>query len=322
MKTEKIEISSKTIIFSVFFILFLIFLWQIKDLVFSFFIGFIIAGALKPAVDFFEKKHLPRNLVSLIIYLFFIFIIFNLFYLIIPPLVDELTSLFKSLPIILKNIPQLSTYIDVNLFAKNIPQLTNEFLIIVKGLFSNFLFIITTLFFGFYLLVDKNFIEDVLNNFYEENQAKKIAYIINQGQKKAGFWLWGEIILMFVVGFLTYVGLLIIGTKNALALAVLAGLLEIIPTLGPIVSAIPAALIGFSQSYLLGIFNIVLYIIVQQLENNLIVPLVMKKIIGLNPIITLIALIAGGKLAGTLGVIIAIPMVLFIKTLLIEWQKR
>lgn len=319
---QKIEISSKTIVFTVFFLLSLVLLWQIKDLIFSLFIAFIIAGALKPAVDFLEKRKLPRLIVSTIIYFLFIFVIFNLFSLVIPPLVKEIVFLFKNLPSIIKNIPQISSYIDISLLTKNIPNLANDIIGFIKGIFSNAIFITSTLFFGFYLLIDKNFIEEILGNFYEEADAKKIAHMINQGQKRAGVWFWGEVILMTAVGILTYIGLVAIGMKYAVALAVLAGLLEIIPTLGPIISAIPAALIGFSHSYVLGLYNIALYFIVQQLENNLIVPVIMKKIVGVHPIVTLMALIIGGKLAGVLGVLLAVPTTIFIETLLIEWQKR
>ena len=126
---------------------------------------------------------------------------------------------------------------------------------------------------------------------------------------------------MFVVGTMTYIGLNIIGMKYALALAVLAGLLEVIPSLGPIASSIPAILIGLSYSPIMGLYSTILYLIVQQLENNLVVPIVMKKATGLHPIITLIAMVVGGKLAGIMGVLLAVPSTIFIETILIESQK-
>ena len=126
---------------------------------------------------------------------------------------------------------------------------------------------------------------------------------------------------MTVVGLLTFIGLNLIGIRYALALAVLAGLLEAIPNLGPTISSIPAILLGFAVSPVMGVTALALYFIIQQLENNLIVPVVMKKAVGLNPIITLIALIVGGKIAGVLGVILAVPTTIFIETVLIEIQK-
>jgi len=320
---QKIEISSKTIIFTVGFILMLGVIWLIKDLIFSLFIAFIIAGALRQPVDFLEKRRIPRVLASFVIYLLFLFAIVNLFALVIPPLLKEISFLFKNLPEIIKTaLPQISSYIDLSTLTQNLPNLANNAINLIKGVFSNAIFVTSTLFFGFYLLLEKDFIENVLVNFFDEAEAKKIAHIVNRGQKRAGNWFWGEVALMTAVGALTYIGLTIIGMKYALALAVLAGLLEVVPTLGPIISAIPAALIGFSSSYVLGLSNIALYFIVQQLENNLLVPLVMKKIVGVHPVVTLIALIVGGKLAGVLGILLAVPTTIFVETMLIEWQKR
>lgn len=322
MKPQKIEISSKTIVFTVFFLLSLILLWQIRDLIFSLFIAFVISGALKTPVGFLEKRRVLRLIGSILVYFTFLFVIFNLFSLVIPLLVKEIGFLLKNFPHIIKTaLPQVSSYIDISALTQNLPNFANDLVVLVKGVFSNAIFLISTLFFGFYLLLEKDFIENVLVNFFDDAEAKKIAHIIEQGQKRAGNWFWGEVILMTAVGVLTYIGLTIIGMKYAVVLAVLAGLLEVVPTLGPIISTIPAALIGFSSSYVLGLSNIALYFIVQQLENNLLVPLVMKKIVGVHPIITLMALMIGGKLAGVLGVLLAVPTTIFIETVLIESQK-
>ncbi|EKE14664.1 MAG: hypothetical protein ACD_12C00354G0002 [uncultured bacterium] len=95
-------------------------------------------------------------------------------------------------------------------------------------------------------------------------------------------------------------------------------MLEVVPNLGPITSSIPAILIGFAYSPVLGFYCAILYLVVQQLENNLIVPVVMKKVTGLHPIVTLVVMVVGGKLAGIMGVLLAIPLTIFIETILIE----
>jgi predicted PurR-regulated permease PerM len=127
---------------------------------------------------------------------------------------------------------------------------------------------------------------------------------------------------MVIVGSLNYIGLTLIGIKYALPLAVLAGLLEVVPNLGPTIAAIPAVLVGFSQSPFLGVSALAVAVLVQQLENNLIVPLVMKKAVGLNPIITLMAFIIGGKLAGVLGVLLSVPVVVVLKTFFLEFLNK
>ena len=319
---QKIEISSKTIIFTIGFILLLGVIWLIKDLIFSLFIAFIIAGALRQPVDFLEKKKIPRSISSFIVYFIFIFIIFYLFVLIIPPLAGEIIILFKNLPnIIIKVFPTLSSNFNLSFLSNNIPSLANETINLIKTAFSNVIFVTSTLFFGFYFLLEKNLAQRLLGNFFDDMELNKISLISERAQKRMSGWFWGEIILMIVVGLLTYIGLSLMGMKYALALAVLSGLLEVVPNLGPITATIPAFFIGLSQSYVSGLSMIALYLTVQQLENNLIVPFVMKKAVGIHPITTLIALIIGGKLAGILGVILAIPTTIFLETILIEVNK-
>ena len=191
----------------------------------------------------------------------------------------------------------------------------------IKTAFSNVIFVTSTLFFGFYFLLEKNLIQRLLGNFFDDIKLNKISLISERAQKRMAGWFWGEIILMIIVGLLTYVGLSLMGMKYALALAVLSGLLEVIPNLGPITATIPAFFIGLSQSYVSGLSMIALYLAIQELENHLIVPIVMKKAVGIHPIITLIALIIGGKLAGFMGVILAIPTTIFLETILIEVNK-
>lgn len=319
---QKVEISSKTILFTIGFIIFLGIVWVIKDLIFSLFIAFIIAGALRQPVDFLEKKKINRSIGSFIVYFIFIFVIFYLFALIIPPLVGEIIILFKNLPHIVKEIsPTFSANFDLNFLSNNIPSLANETVNLIKSAFSNVIFVTSTLFFGFYFILERNIFSKLLGNFFDDIELDQISLIADRAQKRMSSWFWGEIILMIVVGTLTYIGLSIIGVKYVLALAVLAGLLEIIPNLGPIISSIPAILIGFSSLPILGLYCVFLYLIVQQLENNLIVPIVMKKATGLHPIVTLIAMVIGGKLAGIMGVLLAIPSTIFVETILIESQK-
>lgn len=317
----KIEISHKTIIFTVFFLLGLYFLWLIKDLILSFFIAFVIAGALRPLVDFLRKYHLPKTLSSFLVYILFLLVIFYLFSIVIPPIVKELNHLFYELPRYQLFVFNNEVFNLSKLLNDNLPNLTGNFFSLIKNLFSNVLFIISTLFFGFYLLNDEKFILNTLLIFYEEKEAVKINHLILLSQKKASQWFWGEVILMIVVGIMTYLGLTFLNVKYALALAVLAGFLEIVPNIGPIISAIPAILIGLSSSYLNAFYIVLLYFVVQQFENNLIVPLIMNKVTETSPITILLSLMIGEKIAGVMGVLLAVPTLVFLKTFLIEKQK-
>jgi predicted PurR-regulated permease PerM len=127
---------------------------------------------------------------------------------------------------------------------------------------------------------------------------------------------------MFIVGCLTYIGLYFLGIKYALTLALVAALLEIIPYIGPILAAIPAVILGFAQSPFLALLVILLFVVIQQLENYIIVPQVMKKTVGLNPIVIIIVMLIGAKLAGVIGIILAVPVAAAVAEFLKDIRKE
>ena len=147
------------------------------------------------------------------------------------------------------------------------------------------------------------------------------SIVFDKAEKRLNAWFWGELTLMTVVGIFTFIGLNLIGIRYALPLAVLAGLLEVVPNMGPVISAVPAVLIGMTYSYFTGFSTLALYFIIQQLENTFIVPFIMKRAVGLTPIVTLIALIVGGKLGGVMGILLAIPLFLFLETVLMGLRE-
>lgn len=295
-------------------------LWLVRDLIFSLLIGFILMSALKPAVTYLVKMKVPRTLSVIVTYLLFLLFIVALFSLIIPPIIYETSLLLSSLPYAIENImPQITDYIDVTDLTRYVPNVTNNIFGIVSSIFSNTLFVITTLFFGLYFLLEENLLEKSMNRYFDTSTAEKLKAIFLKAEKRMSAWFWGELTLMTVVGLLTFLGLHLIGLgRYAVPLAVLAGLLEVVPNIGPIISSIPAILLGFVSSSFTGFAALALYVVVQQLENTLIVPMIMRKAVGLNPILTLIALILGGRLGGILGVLLAIPLFLFVETIVSE----
>ncbi|HRN70477.1 MAG TPA: AI-2E family transporter [Candidatus Woesebacteria bacterium] len=295
-------------------------LWIVKDLIFSLLIGFILMSALKPAVNFLSSKKLSRTLAVILVYLLFILFIIALFSLIIPPIIYETSVLIMSLPYAIEDlIPQISNFVNISDLTSFVPNVTTNIFSIISSIFSNALFVITTLFFGLYFLLEENLWEKTIGTYFKKETSNRIISIIEKVEKRMSSWFWGELTLMTVVGLLTFLGLHLIGMgKYAIPLAVLAGLLEVVPNIGPVISAIPAIILGFVYSSFTGFVALALYVVVQQLENTLIVPLIMKHAVGLNPILTLVALILGGRLGGILGVLLAIPLFLVIETIVSE----
>jgi len=137
-----------------------------------------------------------------------------------------------------------------------------------------------------------------------------------------GQWLLGQIILMVFTGVLSYVGLLVFGIKYALLLGIFAGFLEIVPYIGPVISAIPAVFFALIDSPTKAVLILLYYILVQRIENMILVPKIMQKTTGLNPIFAVLALTVGFVLGGFSGVLLAIPVATALNVLLAEYGER
>jgi len=176
--------------------------------------------------------------------------------------------------------------------------------------FSSVASVLTVLIFTAYLLLDFKSVREIFLGFFSRPARVKAEKIVREIESKLGSWLRAQLVLMLVVGGFTYLGLWVLGVPVALPLALIAGLFEVIPLIGPVISAIPAVIVGFSISPVMGIGVLILYILVQQLENNIFVPKVMQKAVGFNPLVTMLALMIGGKLFGFTGVLLAVPVTL------------
>lgn len=318
----KIEISVKTVLIGIATIFLLKFAWDMKDLLFSLFIGYIVMSAAKQPVEALVKKKVSRGLAVLLVFLSFFLSLGLLISWIIPPFISETLLFIKNFPHIVESV---RTALPVNIgslsLTQYIPNATNNFIAVVGSLFSNVAFFISTVFFSIYLTLDANIISTIFSRYVDKQQLEKILKIENKIEKRLGLWLLGELFLMSVIGITTYIGLLLLGVKYALPLGIIAGLFEAIPNIGPILAAIPALLVGFSQYPLLGLFTALMALGIQQFENHIVVPMVMKRVVGLHPILTLIVLIVGGRYAGIIGMLFAIPLALVVETIITGIQE-
>lgn len=317
-KPQSVEISPRTIVFTVFFLLGLWLVWYMRTLIFSLIIAFIIMSALNPPVTYLERKRVPRALSALLLFVIIISVFSFMISWILPPIIAETAGLLRVLPSYLSQVDFYGMPIDASVLSRYVPDLTSNAVGIISATFSNIVFVISTLFFSYYFLIEESFIKKFLTRFVKHEDASRVAAIFDKAEIRMREWIWAELVLMITIGILTYVGMTLIGAKYALPMAVLAGLLEIVPMVGPIISAIPAILVNGIYSVFAGLSVGALYFIVQQIENQIVVPVVMRRAVGLNPIITLAALIIGGNLGGIVGMLLSIPMALFIETILIE----
>lgn len=317
---NKVEVSHKTIIFIVLFILGLWLVVQIRDILLLLFVAFILMSALSPTVDRLERLHIPRAIAILIIYIIGIFVIGVVGTLVVPPLVTQSARLVIRLPDFINTIVP-SSHLNLDNIIQQIIPIGEGVVKLSVGIFSNFITIISFLVFTFYFLLERKKLERDLVEFVGTEAGERIFLIISQVETKLGAWVRGELTLMTLIGIACYIGLSILRIDYALPLAIFAGFLEVVPIIGPIVSAIPAVLVAFGTSSGLAIVVVALYTLIQQLENNLIVPTVMKKAVGLSPLITILALMIGGRLAGVVGALISVPIIVVLRIILKDILK-
>jgi predicted PurR-regulated permease PerM len=314
---KKIEISHRTIIFTAVFIGILWLVTRIWDIILLLFVSLILMAALKPAVDTLEKLKLPRSLAIIIVYIFLWALVGSVVASLIPPLVDQTRKLILILPRALSNFDYLSSHqqeISGQLLS-SVGTIPESIFKITVSVFGNILNLITTIVLSFYLLLERKNLDRHLSSIFPEKFIPEITRIIYQIEIKLGGWIRGELFLMTIVGIMTYVGLFLLGIETALPLAILAGMLEIVPTIGPFVSAVPAVIIATVVHPLLGLSTAALYFLVQFAENNLLVPQIMRKTTGVSPLLSILGLMVGFRLGGVVGAVLAIPAILVIQTL-------
>jgi predicted PurR-regulated permease PerM len=210
------------------------------------------------------------------------------------------------------NVPSVNFGVGdlVNSLQEISSNVSNGFIKIVSSVFGGLLSFVLIVVLSFYFLVQEDGVANFLRLITPIKNEKYIVDLWKRSQRKIGQWMQGQLLLGVIVGVLVYLGLMILGIKNALLFAVLAGCLEIIPVFGPILSAIPAIIMAFvGGGVTSAILVLSLFVIIQQFENHLIYPLVVNKVVGVSPIIVILALIIGAKLAGFLGVVLSVPMV-------------
>ncbi|MDP4030692.1 MAG: AI-2E family transporter [Patescibacteria group bacterium] len=317
----KVEVTHKTIIFTVFFIIALVILFQIRSLILFLFIALILMSALNPLIDRLEKYKIHRGLSTIILYIIlWSFISFSIASLV-PPLVEQSAHFLARLP---DDVERLSQgRFDVSIFEPQLQVLPQNIFKIVVGAFNNVIGLFTLMVIVYYLILERKNLHKYLMFFFgNDGREDRAEAFIDKLEKRLGGWVRGELLLMLFVGLLSYVGLVFLGVEFAIPLAFLAGILEIIPNIGPTLSAVPAILVAWGISPVLALAVAALYFVIQQVENNFLVPRVMSKAVGLSPLVVIISLLAGFRLAGVTGAILAIPLVLLLEIVVSDLKKR
>ena len=333
-----IEINTGTIIRFVLVILFFLFLYLLKDVFIIFFFALIIASAIAPFANWLEEKGLPRLLGVLVLFLTVLALVGFLLSLVVPFVSQEVSQLLTGLPETLSKVssslekaqegaPKYFDFVSeiqniLETFSTYLQQSAQSIIGLVVSIFGGLMSFIAILIISFYLSVTKNGIENFLGSIVPEKYEPYAIGLWKRSEIKVGRWLQGQLLLGLIMGLVVYVGLSLMGIKYALLLAFLAAVLEIVPIVGPVLAAIPAVFLAFLQGPSLGLWVVLFYVAAQQLENHLLVPVVLGKTTGLNPVVVIIALLVGQQLAGIPGMILSVPLATVIVELLDDFAKH
>lgn len=314
--------------------------YVLRDTVLIVLTAIVIASAIEPAVAWLIRRKLPRLPAVILMYACLLLVIFGLFYLFLPFVVGDLSLFLSSLPQYMESITRSSAFnqyghiigLDPNTPSADIVSGTLSVLdvrtyfedplravaTVFGGVFSFILIIV----FSFYFAVVDTGVDDFLRIVTPKKHQSYILGLWRRSQHKIGLWMQGQLLLGVIMGVLLFLGLTIFGVPHALVLAVLAAVFEIIPVFGIIFAGAIAAAIAFAAGGVsLGLLTIALYVIAQQFENHLIYPLVVTRVVGVPPLLVILALIVGGQLAGFLGIILSVPIAATLRELARDYES-
>jgi predicted PurR-regulated permease PerM len=332
-KKVVIEFSFKTILWVLAAVLAIWLVVTLKDVLVVILLAFILATAITPLVDFLQRKKVPRTISVAGVMLAVLGLIFLVIRLIVPPFATEMGNILSNRT---EYVLKITSYIQhlSPILRDNITVFLNNFLgtfgnlnfdgvvSSAKGVFNGIMELIIVLVLSFYLLQNNKGVEGVIVSYIPKQHQKRIQNIYHKISEKMSQWMRGQIFLGLIIFAVNLVGLSILKVNYALTLAVISGLLEVLPIIGPIVAGGLAVLIALTQSPLLALIVLAWYLLVQQLENHILVPQVMKKSLGLNPVVIIVAIIIGGKLLGIIGILVAVPVAAAIGVLMEEFVKQ
>jgi len=328
-KSLTINISTATIFRIIIILLAFAVIYLLKDVILLLVISIVLASALNPWVNALQRRKVPRILATVMIYILFLGAFVMIIMLLIPPMAKEISDIAKNFPTYYNRV--VSDFQHFREFSAqqtllnnlesalqslqaNLAQTTAGAFSALVGVFGGFFSFIVILVITFYALLEENAVRQFIRSVTPLKYQPYVFQQVNRSQERLQLWLKGQLILCLIIGVLSYIGLLILGVKYSLVLALWAGLTEFIPYIGPFLGGIPAVFIALTtDSFIKGMMVAVWYIIIQQLENHLLVPKVMQKTVGLNPLVVIVVMLIGGKIAGIVGILLAIPLTLIIK---------
>jgi len=333
MEQKTVTISTNTFLKVILIALAVAFVYQVRDVLIIVFVALVLAAAIDPWITAIERRGVPRGVSIAIIFISLIAFISLVLIALVPLLADQLSQFVNAFPdLYAKGFTLVQGVKDqsildglqkgVESLNSAVSQLTQGFFTGIVGFFGGVFTFISIFVLTFYLTMEEQGMKRLATDLAPAHYRPYLSKLFHRIEERLGNWLRGQLLLGLIIGVTTYIGLTLLGVKYALVLALIAGITELLPAIGPFIGAIPAIIVALSQEPILGVWVAALYLVIQQLENHLIVPKVMSKATGLKPIIVIISLLLGAKLAGMIGIILAVPTVIIISTFLEDFLEE
>ena len=311
-------------------------LYLTRDAILLVYVSALVAIGLSPLVARLEQrtlpgasKPLPRWAAILVIYACFIGVLVGVGLFVIPPLIDQARGLWSAFPDMLHQ-GQL-WLIDRGLLGRELTvreaveqapgggtDTVGTVVGAVWGLVGGVFGIVTILILAFYLLLESDAIVTSFVRIFPRGERARVDDASIRVSNKVSAWLGGQLLLGAVIGTTAAIGLFFLGVPYFYVLALISGIGELIPIVGPILAAVPAVAVAFTVSPTLALGVAVFFFVQQQLENHVLVPKIMSRQVGLNASFVIIALLFGGSLLGIVGAILAIPTAAILQVLFEE----
>jgi|JI10StandDraft_1071094.scaffolds.fasta_scaffold04984_9 predicted PurR-regulated permease PerM len=334
-----VDISSKSIIRVILFGFLIIALYYLRSLILVILTAIVIASFVESGVRFFGKRRMGRTLSVILIYLMSLLVLAGVFYLFIPVVVSQIDELAKIITQYLPQVQQIQNTGgvigngNIGESATTLENIVTSFKAVTQGNSGGLFQTLTVLFGGianvvligvisFYLSVEEHGIEKFLRIITPVKQEEYVLSLWERTRKKISRWIQGQMFLGLIIGILAFIGLSLLGIQYALIIALVAALFELIP-FGMILATVPAVALGFAEGGTsVGLMTLGFFIVLQQIENYILVPLIVRRATGVPPLIVILSLLIGLKLAGFWGIILAMPVAVFLLELFTDLEQK
>lgn len=308
------------------------FLYLIKDVLAILFVALLLILLLQPSVRFISSKGIPKPIAVLLMYILSLGALVAVFSLVVPAIIKETE---QAVVVLEQYSAQTASFFGITLDAQFndatqalaqikefLPNATRDLFSQLSNFVRALVTVAVVLVITFYGLVEEDAFKKAVRTFVPSQYQPYLYHLASRVQRQLGLWMRAQLLLALFIFCMIFVGLSILGVQYALVLALLAGVLEFIPYVGPILTGFTAIALTFFANPLKALLVLILFIVIQQVENHILVPKVMQKTTGLNPLISITALLIGARLAGFVGLLLAIPVTLALSVLLEDFVTR